>query len=791
MSPAHLDAQVNQDTPQSALVAGTVSATSTAARAASGLVAESARSLRRRFKAARAVFARNFALLLTFAAVLAGIFTFLLMSGSSGVTTDPYLILALLALDLALLLALGGVVAWRLAKVWAERRAGAAGARLHVRLVSLFTAIAIAPAIVVVVLAAIFFGFEVQSWFNERVRTAVTESVAVAEAYLQEHKQVIGADALAMANDLNRQWRRLYGSPALLNRFVETQANVRALNEAIIFDQSGRLFAETGFSLTLRLERPPPWAMEEAAKGELVIITSETDDRVRALVGLDILPPAFLYVGRSVDPRVLSHMERAKEAASIYEQMESRRLGIQTTFATIFILVTLMLLVAAVGVGLNFATRLAHPISGLITAAEQVRAGNMDVRVSESEDESEFSSLARAFNRMTGQLSQQRRELIEANRQLDDRRRFTETVLSGVSAGVIGLDGEGRINLPNRLASELLSTELDSRIGQSLAKIVPEFESLIVAARRQPEHLNEAQITVTKGERRRTLLVHIVAELGPAGDAQGFVVTFDDITDLLAAQRKAAWSDVARRIAHEIKNPLTPIQLSAERLKRKYLGLIGDDRKTFEQCTDTIIRQVSDIGRLVDEFSSFARMPAPVLREHDLSRICRDAVFLQRTANSGTRYTLRLPDNEIQLRCDRGLISQALTNLLKNAFEAIQDRPKRRRQELPPGEIILTVARDRDSIVVEVADNGKGLPEAEPEQLVEPYVTGRVKGSGLGLAIVKKIMEDHAGDLVLESREGGGALVRLVFKMALGAGPPAHGTLESDAVEAEGAHDGA
>lgn len=787
---------VNQDTPRSVLVAGNASVAGSTShsppeRSSPEPVVKPVRHLHRGLIAARTVIVRNFALLLTFTAVVAGILTFLLMSGSSGVTTDPDTMLALLALDLALLLALGGVVVWRLAKLWAERRAGAAGARLHVKLVSLFTAIAITPAIVVVVLAAIFFSFEVQSWFNERVRTAVTESVAVAEAYLREHKQVIGADALAMAKDLNRQWWKLYGSPGLLNRFVETQANLRALNEAVVLDQSGRLFAETGFSLTLRLERPPPWALEEASHGELVIITSETDDRVRALVSLDILPPAFLYVGRSVDPRVLGHMERAKQAAGIYEQMESRRLGIQAAFATVFILVTLMLLVAAVIVGLNSATSLAHSISGLITAAEEVRAGNMDVRVPESEDESVFGSLIRAFNRMTGQLSKQRSELIEANRQLDDRRRFTETVLSGVSAGVIGLDGEGRINLPNRLASELLSTELDSRIGQYLGEVVPEFEGLIEAGRSQPKNQNEAQITLTKGKRRRTLLVHVAAELGPGSDLLGLVVTFDDITDLLVAQREAAWSDVARRIAHEIKNPLTPIQLSAERLKRKYLDRIGEDRDTFQQCTDTIIRQVSDIGRLVDGFSSFARMPAPVLLSHDLSKICQDAIFLQRTANPDIRYTLQLPDQNLQLRCDRGLISQALTNLLKNAFEAIQDRPKPGQQELPLGEISLTVVRDRDNTVLEVGDNGRGLPEVEPERLVEPYVTGRVKGSGLGLAIVKKIMEDHAGKLVLERRKEGGALVKMVFNMSMVGDLTNEGSLESDTSGIDGLHDGA
>ncbi len=791
---ASLEARVNQESPRSALMAAPGASEAAVGRTGRTRGAPAlARVVVAKLRTAQAAVGRNLTIVLILTATFAGIFTFLLISRSTGITTAPDLLLGLLALDLVLLLALGGVVAWRVAKLWAERRAGAAGARLHVRLVSMFAALAVAPAIVVVVLAAAFFGLEVQAWFSERVRTAVTESVAVAKAYLREHKQVIGADALAMANDLNRQWPRLYGNPPLFGRFVETQASLRALNEAIVFDESGRLFAELGFNLTLRLERPPAWALEQASNGELVILTSEADDRVRALVGLDTLPPAFLYVGRSVDPLVLGHLERANRAASIYEQMETRRYGIQTTFAMVFILVALMLLMAAVGIGMNYATRLARPISGLVTAAEQVRAGNMEVRVPELDDESEFGSLTRAFNRMTGQLSEQRRELIEANRQLDDRRRFTEAVLAGVSAGVIGLDGSGRINLPNRSASILLSTDLDREIGRPLAKAVPEMAALVALARRRPERLREAQITLARGDRRRTLLVRVTAELGSAGEALGFVVTFDDITVLLAAQRSAAWADVARRIAHEIKNPLTPIQLSAERLKRKYLGKIGSDRETFEQCTDTIVRQVSDIGRMVDEFSSFARMPAPVMREHDLNQLCRDAVFLQRTANSSIRYTLRLADDALRLRCDGGLISQALTNLLKNAAEAIEERPEGRGKKMPaPGEITLSAGRSGDNTVIEVVDNGRGLPEAELEQLAEPYVTTRAKGSGLGLAIVKKIMEDHAGDLLLESRAGGGACVRLVF----GAAPSDAAALEDgtdDDVTAAGeaARDGA
>jgi two-component system nitrogen regulation sensor histidine kinase NtrY len=359
---------------------------------------------------------------------------------------------------------------------------------------------------------------------------------------------------------------------------------------------------------------------------------------------------------------------------------------------------------------------------------------------------------------MTHQLQSQQSELIEANRQLDQRRRFTETVLSGVSAGVIGLDQQGRINLPNRSASLLLGTDLDQHIGKDLTEVVPEMAGLYDEAERWPDRLAQAQVQIVRSGRAHVLLVRVAAER-LEGEAKGYVVTFDDITDLQAAQRKAAWADVARRIAHEIKNPLTPIQLSAERLKRKYLKDIANDRETFAACTDTIIRHVGDIGRMVDEFSSFARMPAPVLRDEDLNEIVRQATFLQRAATPEIRVETELPATPQHLNCDSRQVAQALINLLKNAAESILSREG----EVPPGQITVRLGHEDEDVVLSVEDNGRGLPSEGRERLIEPYVTTHAKGTGLGLAIVKKIMEDHHGELVLDDREGGGARVKLVF----------------------------
>ncbi|HEX3066816.1 MAG TPA: ATP-binding protein, partial [Dongiaceae bacterium] len=442
------------------------------------------------------------------------------------------------------------------------------------------------------------------------------------------------------------------------------------------------------------------------------------------------------------------------------------RSGFQITFALIFVVIALLVLFAAIWFALVSASQLVRPIGQLADAAERVRSGDLSVRVNEGRADDEIGGLSRAFNRMTSQLDSQRSELIEANAQLDERRRFTELVLSGVSAGVIGLDEGGRIELPNRSACELLGVDLAACVGRRLAEVVPQMAELLSAGMSAVARHAEAQITIEKAGSVRTLLVRVGAERGE-GEAERYVVTFDDVTELLGAQRKAAWADVARRIAHEIKNPLTPIQLSAERLKRKYLKQIVDDKETFAVCTDTIVRQVSDIGRMVDEFSAFARMPTPVMMDEDVGALCRQAVFLQQSAHPQTTYHVSLPEGVVMLSCDAALMSRALNNLLQNAADAIEGRLGDGPGGLP-GEIWLTVTRGPGQVAISVEDNGRGLPRAERSRLTEPYVTTRTKGTGLGLAIVKKIMEDHGGDLTLGDRPGGGAAVTLVFKTGTG-----------------------
>ncbi len=700
---------------------------------------------------------RILAISLAVAAVAAVSGTFAAIRGFPPFGSDPSSVLLWLYADLIVLLLLAVVIAWRVVALWVERRRGSAGSRLHVRMVRLFGFVSVVPAIIVALASVVFFNFGMQSWLSTQVRTVLEESVAVAEAYLHEHKQNIRADVLAMAQDLSRDAVTLEGNPTLFNRVVDFQTRVRELSEAVVFDGSGAVRARSGFSYLLEIDPIPPSAMEQARKGEVAILTGQDDDRVRALVRLDGFLDMYLFVGRIVDPKVVAHTTRTRGAVERFERLEFQRAGMQVSFALVFVGIALVLLLAASWVGLLMASQLSRPLSALIAATERVRAGDLTARVPEQGAPDEIGSLSRAFNRMTNDLEQNRRELLEANRQLDQRRRFTEAVLEGVSAGVIGLDEQGRVNLPNASASELLGLTADRMIGQPLGEVVPEMETLLYDARRiHSGRPIESEVRLQRAKETRTLLTRVSVERD--GEAIiGYVVTFDDVSDLVAAQRKAAWADVARRIAHEIRNPLTPIQLSAERLKRKYLGEIVSDPETFVICTDTIVRHVGDIGRMVDEFSSFARVPAPVIRLENMTDLCRQAVFLQRNAHSEIAYTTELPDHAVYYRCDGRQVSQALTNLLLNAAEAIHGRGG----EAAQGSIVVRLRYGDGATVIEVEDNGKGLPEEARERLTEPYFTTRIKGTGLGLAIVKKIMEDHGGRLRLEDGPMGGARVLL------------------------------
>jgi len=702
------------------------------------------------------------------AALLSGLATYATLAGSFGLPSNETAVASLLLLDLVLLALLATLVGFQLVALWLERRRGLVGARLHLRLVLWFGLVALLPTIFISTFSVLFFVYGMDKLFGDRVSVAVKDSLIVAQAYVRETKKSVRDSTGTLALIVRQQDPNDLGQFGSFERFLTVQSSALQIDTAKIVDAQSKVIAsaELHQQEVAALDIPEGAFALARRQGVPVILPMRSGDRITALTQLNADADTFLYAERFVDPEILAHADGATGAALVYGQLEGQQLNIRTLIALIFVVVALLLLFAAVWAALIFATRLVQPITRLVGAADRIGAGDLGTRVPEGDSGDEIGTLSRAFNHMTQQIEHQRNELMSANHQLEERRRFMEVVLAGVSAGVIGLDEQGCVNLPNRSASDLLATDLVTRIGEPIAAVVPEMASLVEAARQRPSWLAESQISLVRGAETRTLLVRVVAEF-MATRLIGFVVTFDDVTELLSAQRKAAWADVARRIAHEIKNPLTPIQLSAERLKRKYLKEITSDPDTFATCTDTIVRQVGDIGRMVDEFSAFARMPAPVMANEDLVELCLQAIFLQQSANPAIAYSTDLPPDGLELSCDAQQIGQALTNLLKNAAEAIDARIAAT-GPAPPGQIHLSLRESDDDVVLSIEDNGRGLPDQGRERLTEPYVTTRARGTGLGLAIVKNIVEDHGALLQLDDRPGGGAIVRVTFRHSRG-----------------------
>lgn len=725
-------------------------------------------------------------------ALFAGGATYAALRSAPPFGDNPDAVIWLLTLDLVILCLIGAIIGRRVVGLFKIWRLGIPGARLHVKLVYVFGLLAMAPAVIMTVFSLFFFHYGIQTWFSDRVKTAVNESQEVAESYLREHHQVIRADILAMANDLNHEADLIYSNPTGFARFVQTQSLLRGLSEVVVFTRDHRIIAQAGDTKNFKQDEIPQYLLENADDGDVVLLTAPEDDRVQALVRLGNLTDGFLFVGRSVETNVLKHLETTRAAVKKYDEMSSRYLGLQRIVTMIYIVVAMVLLFSAIFFALVFARRLAMPIVELIGAAERVRTGDLSARVVEKSGFEEFDRLAHAFNRMTQQISDQRAELITANRRIDERRQFTETVLAAVTSGVLSLDRMGHVSMANQSAAQILHRRHDHIMGMAIGALIPGCDSLISAAYARPQRVHQKEIefqTLEKG--RRILLVRIGIELLGERDL-GAVITFDDITDVQSAQRKVAWGDVARRIAHEIKNPLTPIQLSAERLKRKYMAqLPPHDQQIFSQCIDTIIRHVGDIGHMVKEFSDFARMPEPTLKPTPIADLLRETCAFFSGAHNDVKIKCVeiLPNFQSNpvISCDEQQVRQALTNLLQNALDSmIEWRDGTALQtEIPVPtnyhpEIQVTLALTNElyatfgettksmdnevedigsqatpstahpplKLVIEIRDNGPGFPKGQsPESLSEPYVTFKKKGTGLGLAIVKKIMEDHDGEL--------------------------------------------
>jgi two-component system nitrogen regulation sensor histidine kinase NtrY len=666
--------------------------------------------------------------------------------GGEGGARSP-LLRTIFLIDILYFLSLTVVICMKIGQMVIARRRRSAGARLHLRLTGVFALIALVPTVIVAVFATVTVNLGIESWFSERVGSVVRNSLETAQAYEREHRGNIKGDILAMANDLNRA-ASLGLTGAQLNEIVSKQALLRELPEAYVFSSRKEILARGEFSYLFNFEPPTDDQLTRARAGEVVIMEDEVNNEIRALVYLTNYFDVFLYVTRDVQGDVLGLLDETRATVQLYEQLERERGRILFDFALIYLGFAMLVILSAILLGLWFAERLAKPVGRLAGAAEAIGAGDLDIRVKEQRGNDEVAMLSQVFNRMASQLKGQRDALVSAKEESEIRRHFIEAVLSGVTAGVIGLDGEGRVDLVNSAAADMLDIDATAAIGMPIEAVSPSFAPLVEAARKASSGVARDEVRETGGNELREFLGR-VAPKAPDAPEEGHVLTFDDVTALASAQRMAAWGDVARRIAHEIKNPLTPIQLSADRMRRKFAARLGEDGPGFQQILDVITRQASEIRRMVDEFSRFARMPEPVATDEDLAALLYEAILLQKEARSDIAYETDLPEGPIAVSCDRGLIGQCLTNILQNAADAIDGRREAEGENAPPGRITIALTAGQRSYRVMIADNGIGLPKDGRDRLTDPYVTTRRKGTGLGLAIVKKIVEQHGGELVL------------------------------------------
>jgi two-component system nitrogen regulation sensor histidine kinase NtrY len=705
-------------------------------------------------------------------ALLSATATFLVLAGLTPIAPVHEVVVDLLlgnAVTGLLLLAIIGREVWVVVQA---RRRGRAGSRLHVQIVGLFAVIAAVPTVLVSVVASTTLDRGLDRFFSTRTRAMIEQSLIVANAYVNEHAEAIRGDILAMAFDLGRAKPIFDQDRDQFQKILGAQATGRNLSAAMLINADGSTVDRAGVTMDKKVVLPNADLLAQVNETDPRVALIPEDNHLAAVVKLRGYGGLYLYVARILDPRVVAQLRATQDSVGEYANLEARRLGIQIAFGLMFAIIALIVLLSSAWIGLDFANRLVAPIRRLIGAANVVSTGNLQIQVPVRRSEGDLARLGETFNKMTQELRTQHEDIVRARDLIDSRRRFTEAVLAGASAGVIGVNADGRISILNRSAERLTGRQESEVLGLPLSDVAPELGGVVEAARSGNQRLIQRQIAVTRDGQERNYSVRVTSEQAPKSD-HGYVITIDDITELVLAQRTSAWADIARRIAHEIKNPLTPIQLSAERLRRKYGKSIADDPAVFEQCTETIVRQVDDIKRMVDEFSRFARMPKAVVADEDVADTVRQVVFLLRVAHPDIDFDVELEAESMPARFDRRLISQALTNIIKNATEAIAAVPP---GELERGRIVVRAQRDGREIIVDVIDNGIGLPKENRARLLEPYVTTREKGTGLGLAIVGRILEEHGGRLELRDASdkiagARGAWMQLRFSAELVAEP--------------------
>ena len=692
---------------------------------------------------------------LVIASLMSGMATYAAMTPSGD--ANKFLILLLLNLDLVLLISLIIIITKRVVNIWSRKKSGQLGAQLHSRVVVMFSLLAAAPAIVVAIFGAIFFTVGIENWFSSQVKNALNKSLSVSEAYFEQGQRQISLDAVDIAgimntsgilNNINNLDIQKENN---LKKFLNKLAYERNFTEVIIFDKFGNVIAESELSFLFKSERRRALfdLVMETKRPAIDFSTSELDKTISAISPVNFLGNHFIYISKFKDLRVISDINSVKAAVKNYRGVENKKEGLHITFTMVFIVVAVLLMFVAILMGLNFANGLVTPITNLANAAERVSMGDLKVRVPDNNNKDEIADLSKTFNKMTEQLDSQRNDLINTNNELERRIKFTETVLTGVTAGVLGLDKFGKVFLPNRRALDLL--DLDKNINNSyLTDVVPEMSDMFLELKKSNQKIITKEIELIRNKKKIIIITTITAEKNK-NKVLGYVVTFDDMTEFFKMQRVAAWSDVARRIAHEIKNPLTPIQLAAERIKRKYKKHITLEPEIFLSCISTIIRQVDGMRKMVNEFSAFARMPVPVFNKVNLTNLVNDIASLSVLSNENIKVNIKVPKRTLYAVVDENQIRQAMQNIISNGINSMIERKNNNKVK---NMLTVELKKVKNNYNIFVSDTGIGLPENIKDDLTDPYVTSRKNGTGLGLAIVKKIMEDHNGTLEVKNIEG-------------------------------------
>ncbi|WP_295896992.1 PAS domain-containing sensor histidine kinase [uncultured Bartonella sp.] len=704
-----------------------------------------------------------FGILIIALALLTAVVSFTILLGFTPIIPTTFVTLVLIGVNTVWVLGLITITCYELMPIIRAWRARRAASRLHVRIISLFALVATLPAVLVAIVAGVTLNQGLDRWFDTTTRQIVASSIDLANGYANETLQNLKNSSYAMTLALDNR-RLLALNPTEYRLQLTRHAAGRDLRGAFLLSPNGTVYLQSNLGGEDKLPIPPANLIVQATKGSPFTFQPGEHDYFGIILKLNDIPNAFLYLVRDVDQRVLSALRLTEANTARYRDLNENRVPTQIAFAVLYLCLFLSLLISAIWTGIAVADRLVRPIRLLIGAADDVASGNMDVVVPVRVKDGDVGQLSRTFNYMVSELKNQRNELISARDQIDERRRFSEAVLAGVNAGVAGIDENGDVTIINRSVETMFGLDPQAVIGKSLMALNPDIGQVFEVARSSQRKDHREQVTLSQDGRNRVYNVQVTMEEN-AGSGQSWVLTIDDITDLVEAQRSSAWADVARRIAHEIKNPLTPIQLSAERIRRRYGKVIVDDREVFDQCIDTIIRQVGDIGRMVDEFSSFARMPKPEMHLLDMREPLREAFFLVEVSRHDIKFERDLGDEPLMGEFDSRLIGQAFGNVIKNASEAIDAVAG---ENNITGHILVRSYREGDKLVADVIDNGKGLPKEQRQKLLEPYITTREKGTGLGLAIVRKIVEEHGGYMELHDApssfyNGRGAMIRMIF----------------------------